>query len=270
MKELTQIPFHDTTIYTTADGAYVALRPVCEALGLDYASQFKRVQNQPWATVVMMTTVAADSKMREMTFIDRRTFTMWLATIDTGRLKNEHTRELVRTYQCEAADALDKYFNEGTAVNPRAVEASASGTEDRALNRAAGLADLIGKFRGIIADDYLDAKARIVLARAMGDMPEIEAGARPLYIQDYMREQGASSKEVESYAPTFGKHVKKAYKAERGVEPGKRFDETPSGQVREICAYTEADRPIFDRAWRGSYANGFPTKKETKKNKEKK
>lgn len=65
--------------------AHVALRPVCEALDLDYASQFKRVQNQPWATVVMMTTVAADSKMREMTFIDRRTFIMWLATIDTGR-----------------------------------------------------------------------------------------------------------------------------------------------------------------------------------------
>ena len=65
--------------------AHTALCPVCEALGLDYASQFKRVQNQPWATVVMMTTVAADSKMREMTFIDRRTFTMWLATIDTGR-----------------------------------------------------------------------------------------------------------------------------------------------------------------------------------------
>ena len=69
------------TIYTTADGAHVALRPVCEALELDYASQFKRVQHQPWATVVMMTTVAADGKTREMTFIDRRTFTMRLATI---------------------------------------------------------------------------------------------------------------------------------------------------------------------------------------------
>lgn len=28
-----------------------------------------------------MTSVAADGKVREMTFIDRRTFTMWLATI---------------------------------------------------------------------------------------------------------------------------------------------------------------------------------------------
>lgn len=64
----------------------IALRPVCEALGLDFSGQLQRLQHQPWATVVMMTTVAADGKTREMTFIDRRTFTMWLATIDTGRL----------------------------------------------------------------------------------------------------------------------------------------------------------------------------------------
>ena len=260
MKELTQIPFHDTTIYTTADGAYVALRPVCEALGLDVHSQRRRLQKQSWATDVIMTSVAADGKTREMTFIDRRTFTMWLATIDTGRISDERTCELVRTYQCEAADALDKYFNEGAAINPRATQSPV--VEDPALIRAAGLADIIGRFRGIIDDDYLDAKARIVLARAMGDTPEIEASARPLYVQDYMREKGVSSKDIKSYAPTFGKHVKKAYKAERGVEPGKRFDETPSGQVREVCVYTEADRPILDRAWSESYAEKLGGDKE--------
>ena len=53
------------------------------------------------------------------------------------------------------------------------------------------------------------------------------------------------------------------------VEAAKRLDETSSGQVREVYAYTEADRPIFDRAWGRSYVKGFPEKK-TKKNKEKK
>lgn len=69
---------------------------------------------------------------------------------------------------------------------------------------------------------------------------------------------------------SFGKYVREDYVAERGVEPGKRFDETSSGQVREVYAYTEADRPIFDRAWGRSYVKGFPEKKEAKKNKEKK
>ena len=43
MTELTQVPFHDTTIYTTADGAYVALRPICEALDLDSNVQWQRL-----------------------------------------------------------------------------------------------------------------------------------------------------------------------------------------------------------------------------------
>lgn len=159
-------------------------------------------------------------------------------------------------------EVLPSIYRTGSYSLPGAVVAP--GTEDKALNRATGLADLIGKFRGIIADDYLDAKARIVLARAMGDTPEIEAKARPLYIQDYLREKGATKDEVRRCSSSFGRHVRLAYVDERGVEPGTRLDETPSGQVREMYAYTEADRLIFDRAWSKSYANGFPEKKEKK------
>ena len=262
MKELTQIPFHDTTIYTTADGTHVALRPVCDSLGLDADGQLQRLKRQPWTcTVIMPVQVPGDDQSREMVFIDRRTFTMWLATIDTGRVKNERTRELVRTYQCEAADALDQYFHEGIAVNPRAVGAPYD------VETQARVLDIL---KNVIAKDYLEAKARIVAARAMGDTPEIEAGARPLYIQDYLREKGATRDEVKRCSSSFGKYVREDYVAERGVEPGKRFDETPTGQVHEVYAYTEADRPIFDRAWGRSYVKGFPEKKEAKKNKEKK
>lgn len=269
MKELTRVPFHDTAIYTTADGAYVALRPVCEALGLDADGQLQRLKRKPWTcTVIMPVQVPGDDQSRELVFIDRRTFTMWLATIDTSRVKNERTRELVRTYQCEAADALDKYFNEGAAINPRAVVADApvTATGPYSVETQARVLDIL---KNVISKDYLEAKARIVAARAMGDTPEIEAGARPLYIQDYLRDKGATADEVTRFASAFGRYVKEAYKAERGVEPGKRFDETPSGQVRETYAYTETDRPIFDRAWSESYAGGFPEKR-TRKSREKK
>lgn len=131
-------------------------------------------------------------------------------------------------------------------------------------------ARVLDTLKNVIARDYLEAKAKIVLARTMGDTPEIEASARPLYIQDYLREKGATRDKVKRCSSSFGKYVREDYVAERGVEPGKRFDETPSGQVREVYAYTEADRPIFDRAWGRSYVKGFPEKKEAKKNKEKK
>lgn len=255
MKELTQISFHDTTIYTTADGAYVALRPVCEALGLNFSGQQQRLQRQSWAVVCMTHTTGADGKTYEMMLIDRRTFTMWLATIDTGRLKNERTRELVCIYQCEAADALDKYFNEGVAINPRAVEVPTPDAEDRALTRARQLVEIHMLAQGAVSPDHLEAKLRIILAQARGEHPEIEASARPLYVQDYMREKGVSSKNIRSYAPTFGKYVKEAYRDEHdGEDPGVYFQETPSGQVREVCAYTEADRPLLDRIWNERYA----------------
>lgn len=255
MKELTRIPFHDTTIYTTADGTYVALRPVCEALGLNFSGQQQRLQRQSWAVVCTTHTTGADGKTYEMMLIDRRTFTMWLATIDTGRLKNERTRELVRTYQCEAADALDKYFNEGVAVNPRATGEAARGAEDRALIRARQLVELHMLAQGAVSPDHLEAKLRIILAQARGEHPEIEASARPLYVRDYTREKGVSGKNLKSYAPTFGKYVKEAYRDEHdGKDPGVYFQETPSGQVREVCAYTEADRPLLDRIWNERYA----------------
>lgn len=85
-------------------------------------------------------------------------------------------------------EVLPSIYRTGSYSLPGAMPAPNAG--DPALTRAAGLADIISRFRGIIDDGYLETKARIVLARAMGDTPEIEASARPLYVQDYMREQG--------------------------------------------------------------------------------
>jgi hypothetical protein len=89
---------------------FVALRPLCDSLGIDYASQHTKIKRKSWATVVLNTMVAGDGTSREMLLIDRRTMTMWLATLDENRV-GEHAGDLVIAYQCEAADALDAYFN---------------------------------------------------------------------------------------------------------------------------------------------------------------
>ena len=111
--------FHGQQLITQrADNGdyFVALKPVCEGMGIDFSSQRKRLQQQAWATVVMMTTVGADGKNRNMFGVNRKTLTMWLATIDTGHIKNEAVRGRIITYQMECADALDAYFNEGGAI----------------------------------------------------------------------------------------------------------------------------------------------------------
>lgn len=117
--DIVEIPFHGSTIIAQRfdDGEiYTALKPLCENIGIAYNGQWERLTRTPWATVRIIRTVGADGKRRDMMAVSRKTLTMWLATIDTNRLKNEQARRNVTVYQREAAEALDKYFNEGGAI----------------------------------------------------------------------------------------------------------------------------------------------------------
>lgn len=117
--DIVKIPFHGNVIIAqkSDDGEiYAALKPICENIGIDFNGQKQRLERTPWATMCVMRTVASDGKRRDMTAVNRKTLTMWLATIDTNRLSNEQARQNVTVYQQEAAEALDKYFNEGGAI----------------------------------------------------------------------------------------------------------------------------------------------------------
>ena len=103
--------------------------------------------------------------------------------------------------------------------------------------------------RGLIHPDHLEAKARIILARGLGERPELDATTKPLYTQDYLRSKNLSSKKLRSVAGVFGKRLKAAYKEEYGVEPQKYQLDLPNGQVRDVCGYTERDRALMDRVW---------------------
>ncbi len=103
---------------TRIDGKpVVSIRHACEAIGMEPARQIQKLNSRSWATVYMMPTVAADGKTRAMAMVDRRTFTMWLATIDTRRVSAD-ARPVIEAFQAEAADALDAYFNERSIVAP--------------------------------------------------------------------------------------------------------------------------------------------------------
>ena len=117
--DIVEIPFNGSMMIAQRfdDGEiYTALKPICENIGIDFNGQKQRLERTPWATMCVMHTVAADGKNRDMTAISRKTLTMWLATIDTNRLSDEQARHNVTVYQQEAAEALDKYFNEGGAI----------------------------------------------------------------------------------------------------------------------------------------------------------
>lgn len=117
--DIVEVPFNGSMMIAQRfdDGEiYAALKPICENIGIAYNGQWERLKRTPWATVRIIRTVGADRKQRDMVAISRKTLTMWLATIDTNRLSDEQARHNVTVYQKEAAEALDKYFNEGGAI----------------------------------------------------------------------------------------------------------------------------------------------------------
>ena len=112
--DLARVPFNGGTLAAALVNGepHVSVRHVCDALGIAVQSQLRKLNSRSWAVVIKLITTGADGKSYEMSMIDRRTLTMWLATISTNAVAVE-ARELLAAYQEEAADALDAYFNRG-------------------------------------------------------------------------------------------------------------------------------------------------------------
>ena len=111
MTELVHIPFRDGEVLAVEiDGKpHVVLRPALENIGLDFASQWRKLQGRSWATVGQATTVAADGRTRSMLTVDLRTFLMLLATVNEASV-NESVRPALIAYQREVADVIERHF----------------------------------------------------------------------------------------------------------------------------------------------------------------
>lgn len=245
MSELIRIPFHGTEVLTVeVDGRpHVVLRPAIEALGLDYRTQYRKLQEKSWAVMGMAPTTGADGKTYQMVTVDVRTFLMLLATIDEHRVKPE-VRPLLVAFQAEVADAIEAYWTRGGAINPRATDDQLAAI----IGRARAQMEVLRLADGLVSRDWLEAKARHVAARALGEEPEIDLARRPLTVGEYLEERGITGPALRSLSPAFGKTVKRLYRDRYDREPP-QVDRFVDGALRKVAAYTEADRELFDAAF---------------------
>jgi transcriptional regulator with XRE-family HTH domain len=116
-------------------------------------------------------------------------------------------------------------------------------------------ASAIGISRPYLANIEAGRKklTNVLLARALGEAPEMDESLRPLYVWDYLKSKGLHADMVDAKASGFGQRVKKLYVEKYDREPDRHFGEV-KGRVRPINAYTEADRPLFDKVWAREYA----------------
>lgn len=89
------------TLVWQNEEAYVAIRPICERLGLNWKSQHRKLTApETLSTIHLMTTVAEDGKAREMTCLHVMDVPFWLATIAPSRVKPE-LADVVRLFRQE-------------------------------------------------------------------------------------------------------------------------------------------------------------------------
>ena len=118
MTSLIQVPVPEAApilAIDEGDQKWVAIRPVCDQLGIDTQAQHRKLDQAEWATIAMKAVVAADGKLRDMVMLDADHLPMWLGTIQASRV-NEGARPTLIAYQREAARALRDYFYRGVAV----------------------------------------------------------------------------------------------------------------------------------------------------------
>ena len=97
---------------------YVAMKPICERMGLNWDAQRQLIQRDPVlsSTACMIHAVGGDGKSREMTCLPLNKLNGWLFKLDVSRYEGEQ-RELLIRYQSECYDALHQHF----MIRPRQV-----------------------------------------------------------------------------------------------------------------------------------------------------
>jgi hypothetical protein len=233
---------------------HVVFRPAVEAIGLSYPAQFRKLRDRSWANRCDIATVAEDGKVRQMVAVDVRTFLMWLATVNETKVADE-VRETLVAYQQETTTAVNAYWTQGGAINPRASEEQL----DSLISRAKQQAEVLSILKPLVAPEWLETKARLVAARALGEEPEVDPLDIPLYVPDFLKGKGLSRKQVESVQSWFGRRAAALYEAEHGEKPGKRQSDLPNGSVRETYAWTQRHLPVFEETWGRYYADQYPT-----------
>lgn len=233
---------------------HVVFRPAVEAIGLSYPAQLRKLKDRSWASRCDIATTGADGKTYRMVAVDVRTFLMWLATVNETKVADE-VRDTLVAYQQETTTAVNAYWTEGGAINPRASEEQL----DSLISRAKQQAEVLSILAPIVSPDWLETKARLVAARALGEEPEVDPLDVPLYVPDFLKSKGLKRREIESVQSWFGRRAAAIHKEQTGEEIGKRQTDLPNGSVRETKAWTERHRPVFEETWTRFYAAAFPT-----------
>lgn len=124
----TSLPFHGQHIITAmaAGISYVAMKPIVENIGLDWASQFVKLKKQGEKFGCCDITIPSLGGLQRMLCLPLKKLNGWLFSINPAKVRDDIRDRLIR-YQEECFTALHDYWTKGAAVRT----ASETSVDDR-------------------------------------------------------------------------------------------------------------------------------------------
>lgn len=227
------VDFHNQTLITLQKDnvAYVAMKPICENIGLNWDAQRQRIsRDEVLAQGTVIITAPTKGGLQEMLCLPIQYLNGWLFGVDTNRVKAE-IKETLITYKKECYQALFDYWHKGVAVNPRRITIS---TEQQQAIRSA-VAKVckdnrthyqtvyealkkefdIPRYNELLAVDF--ERAMVFIENF--ELPSAEIAQKPFDIHDYLN---AKSNQIMDYVHDLervvfeltGNYPKRPYKSD--------------------------------------------------------
>ncbi|GAA2990227.1 hypothetical protein GCM10017559_07800 [Streptosporangium longisporum] len=192
------------------------------------------IKGEEYREFATVTLKIANSKARSTTLFSRRTI------LNVGQLLVESP----------VAKSVRSYLLDVEELAPPEIRTEA--LERAALSRAQVL--MLKAADGFLDRGWLVAKTKLVVARGLGEEPEIDPAEAPLYVPDFLKSKGLRKSEIASVQSTFGRRAAALHEAEHGFKPGKRQAEVSGGSIRNTLAWTQRHVPLFEEVWDRWYA----------------
>lgn len=112
MSKIITVDFRNDTLFAVErdDGVFVAVKPICDTLGLSWGSQHNRIMRDPiLAEGIFTTKMPSVGGAQETTLLKIDLVNGWLFGIDENRVKPE-CKELVMAYKRECHAVLFEHF----------------------------------------------------------------------------------------------------------------------------------------------------------------
>ena len=121
MSAIQTVSFHDMSLSAImVNGVpHVAIRPICDSLGLRWGGQYNRIKRDPAlnSVVSIMKTTGADGKQYRMVLLPLDKLNGRLFGVDVARVR-EDLRERMNWYRAECYAVLARHFGLNGPIHP--------------------------------------------------------------------------------------------------------------------------------------------------------